>query len=314
MGPTVFVCLYSQVTPPPRGFAVVGAANCGNITGANGQAASCYRRLAPPAEPFQCPLPPPPSGLAVLLAGSAGSGAQMDQWALAAAAGPSARANLSSSWSTSLLLAPNDRNFPAGGLAALPAAAQGEGGRAAPGAVPGSCGLADADAEGLLTGIYGSAVGCLNTYDGMVEPGARLAMASTTIDRPSYGYPGLYNFFDPDNFLTLSAVLGAADPFLDEQVRRVLEQSGASLSASGELPHHFEGSSPVYAALSGEIMPGPNAFWLRTCLRYAAYSADIAWLRRYLPTLRHGLAYLQGMVNNSACLSNFLRVKMHASC
>jgi hypothetical protein len=88
-------------------------------------------------------------------------------------------------WSTWYQLAPNDRNFPAGGvLSAIP-------------------GMVDADIEGMLTAIYASAVGCLVTYDGQVDGSGALAMAAATIDRPSYGYPGMYNFFYPDNFLTL---------------------------------------------------------------------------------------------------------------
>ena len=56
-----------------------------------------------------------------------------------------------------------------------------------------------------------------NMATGGTEP---LAMAATTIDRPSYGYPDMYNFFDPDNFLTLSAVLGSGDPYLQQQVHK----------------------------------------------------------------------------------------------
>eukprot|EP01045_Picozoa_sp_COSAG04_P016143 COSAG04_NODE_1325_length_7211_cov_23.584505_3_plen_222_part_00 len=126
--------------------------------------------------------------------------------------------------------------------------------------------------------------------------------AATTIDRPSYGYPGMFNFFDPDNFLTLSAVLGAGDPFLSSQVRRVLEESGASISATGQVPHHFEYGSAVFSALSGATMPGPNSFWIRTCLRYAQYTGDLPWLRGYLPQMRHALGYLRSMVNSSVGL------------
>ena len=102
-----------------------------------------------------------------------------------------------------------------------------------------------------------------------------------------------------DNFLTLSAVLGAGDPFLSLQVRRVLEQSGGSLGPDGEVPHHFAGDQPVYSALSGATMPGPNSFWVRSCLRYAQYTGDVAWLRTYMPTMRLALGYLQGMVNGT---------------
>ena len=53
-----------------------------------------------------------------------------------------------------------------------------------------TAGIADQDIEALLTGIYGSAVGCLQTYNGSVVAGQDLAMAATTIDRPGRGYSG----------------------------------------------------------------------------------------------------------------------------
>ena len=53
-----------------------------------------------------------------------------------------------------------------------------------------TAGIADQDIEALLTGIYGSAVGCLQTYNGSVVAGQDLAMAATTIDRPGRGYAG----------------------------------------------------------------------------------------------------------------------------
>ena len=198
---------------------------------------------------------------------------------------PAANASLSGQWRTSWVLTPLNRNFPAGGLPAYPPTAAGNG----------SSGLPDDDVAAMLTGIYGSAAGCLVTAGGS-------GFAATTIDRPSYGYPGMFNFFDPDNFLTLSAVLGAGDPFLSSQVRRVLEQSGASISATGQVPHHFEYGSAVFSALSGATMPGPNSFWIRTCLRYAQYTGDLPWLRGYLPQMRHALGYLRSMVNSSVGL------------
>ena len=94
-------------------------------------------------------------------------------------------------WSTWHRLAPNDRNFPAGGVPVIinnPSADSNFGNLAS---VPAArSGLPEADIEGMLTGIYASAVGCLVTYDGQAEGGGALAVAATTIDRPSYGYPG----------------------------------------------------------------------------------------------------------------------------
>jgi hypothetical protein len=152
-----------------------------------GDGAWCFRRLRQPQ--YSCPVPPSPSGYAVVLAGSIGGA--LDTWAAYAQQRENDQLVANShthkitNWSTWYQLVPNDRNFPAGGV---------------PTATPG---MAEADIEGLLTGIYASAVGCLVTYDGQVDGSAALAMAATTIDRPSYGYAGMFNFFDPDNFLTL---------------------------------------------------------------------------------------------------------------
>lgn len=41
-------------------------------------------------------------------------------------------------------------------------------------------------------------------------------------------------------------MLGAGDPYLQEEVRRVIERSGEFLLPSGQLPHHFVGTKPVY--------------------------------------------------------------------
>ena len=97
-------------------------------------------------------------------------------------------------------------------------------------------------------------------------------------------------------------VLGAGDSYLNEQVRRVLEQSGSALTADGEVPHHFIGASPTYSALSHATMPGPNCFWVRTCLRYADMSGNITWLRGYLPTMRSALDHLRRNVNRTVGL------------
>ena len=62
------------------------------------------------------------------------------------------------------------------------------------------------DLEAMVTGIYGSSPGCLATFDNEVKDGERVAQIGTTINRPSRGYGGTYNYFDPDNFISLSAI------------------------------------------------------------------------------------------------------------
>ena len=41
--------------------------------------------------------------------------------------------------------------------------------------------------------------------------------------------PGTYNYFDPDNFFSMSALIYSGEPFLQEQARTVIERSGAWL-------------------------------------------------------------------------------------
>jgi hypothetical protein len=169
---------------------------CANISGADGGAsASCYRRDRSPSssQPFECPQPPPPSGLTVVLAGTL-PGAH-GVWAPAPPAPSTARAaaaaegadasvvdgmmpvGVGSSWRTWMLIAPANANFPAG-AASLPPSPSLSRSDTVGGGMPA------ADVEALLTGAYGSAVGCLCTYDGG-------GMAATTIDRPGRGYPGV---------------------------------------------------------------------------------------------------------------------------
>ena len=69
---------------------------------------------------------------------------------------------------TGMRLAPNNRNFPALALATGPNAN----------------GLQGDDLEAILTGIYGSAVGPLCTFDNGVVEGQRLAQASSSIHPP----------------------------------------------------------------------------------------------------------------------------------
>ena len=94
----------------------------------------------------------------------------------------------------------------------------------------------------------------------------------------------------------------------------LLHDSSLKHCFSEQVPHHFEGSSPVFSALSGATMPGPNSFWVRTCLRYAQYSGDLPWLRRYLPTVRRGLDYLRGSASSTAVFLSQTHLAVSISC
>jgi len=116
-------------------------------------------------------------------------------------------------WSEAFVIAPNDRNFPTAKLTTGP-------------------NLPEKDLEALLTGIYGSSPGCLCTYDNEVVEGMRIAQISPTIARPDRGYSGTYNYFDPDNFISLSAMIYSGDEYLQRQARDVLMRSGDFLKVT----------------------------------------------------------------------------------
>lgn len=68
------------------------------------------------------------------------------------------------------------------------------------------------DMRGFLTGIYASPVGCLCTHKNCVVDGQTLGQIGTSINRPDRGYANNYNFFDPDNYISTSALLFSMDP------------------------------------------------------------------------------------------------------
>lgn len=101
------------------------------------------------------------------------------------------------------------------------------------------------------------------------------------------GYNHTYNYFDPDNFFSITAMLYSGDPYLHQQVRTVIERSGNFIKReTGQMPHHFEGVTPTYLALSGETQTGPNTFWVLTALQYVMVTGDALWLSSHLDTLR----------------------------
>lgn len=185
-------------------------------------------------------------------------------------------------WQTSVDLAPNRFDFPVHGpFGDLETGEQ----------------IDAVNLQAMLTGIYGSPVGQLCTHDGCVVSGERVAQMATTIARPTYGYQGNYNFFDPDNYISTAALLFSGDPYLQEQVRTVLERNGDFINEKGQLPHHFQNATPTYQALSGETQTGPNVFWILSCFNYAKTTGDLEWLSSYMPKLRNASAFLFDMID-----------------
>jgi hypothetical protein len=117
------------------------------------------------------------------------------------------------------------------------------------------------------------------------------------------GYDGTYNYFDPDNFFSLSSMLYSGDAYLQEQVRQVVERTGTFMKPeNGQLPHHFNGIQPYYLALSGETQTGPNTFWTKTALRYAANTGNVEWLKSYMPTLRTAASFVFDLISETDSL------------
>ena len=114
-------------------------------------------------------------------------------------------------WTTTMTISANDRNFPATGVTTAYRAA----------------GLLEGDLEAMLSGIYATAVGCLVTFDGSVATGQSLGFASPTLATPLRSYSGHFNFFDPDCYFLIGALLVSGNPYLHSQARRVIEQSAA---------------------------------------------------------------------------------------
>mmetsp|Transcript_24693 Transcript_24693/g.49106 ORF Transcript_24693/g.49106 Transcript_24693/m.49106 type:complete len:883 (-) Transcript_24693:20-2668(-) len=148
------------------------------------------------------------------------------------------------------------------------------------------------DLRAFLTGIYASPVGCICTHVNCVVPGSALGQIGTSIQRPDRGYSDNYNFFDPDNYISTSALLFSMDPYLQAEVKKILLRNGDLMLPSGQLPHHFSYDQPQYQALSGEIQTGPNVFWVLSCFQYAKTTGDVDWLQSYMPTLRNATNFL----------------------
>jgi len=223
----------------------------------------------------------------VLAAGFAAGGAQLDTWMLGWHGLAASPVTLGPGWNHSLRLGVNSLDFP---VATLPG--------------PEELSMPRDDIHALLMGVYASPVGALCTHDNEVEAGTRVAQIATTIARPDRGYSGTYNFFDPDNYISTSAMLLLGDPYVSGQVRAVLERSGAFLTAEGQLPHHFDGTKPVYQALSGEIQTGPNVFWILSCINYAESAQDLDWLRGYMPTLRLASSFLFDLIDEDVGMAS----------
>lgn len=172
------------------------------------------------------------------------------------------------------------------------------------------------DMRAILTSVYGSTYGALHSYD--FSPESRIAPCINYRGDVCYG--GLYNFFDPDSFLSISAMLYTFDPAVHAEARTLLETNALYFCTAetpvscepGQAIHHFTPNcdfdpscyctnSPLhplvqdcvtFQAISGAIQTGPNIFWTLSALRYAAISGNYTWLNQYAPTIRNSMSFL----------------------
>lgn len=176
------------------------------------------------------------------------------------------RVTAGETWTVNDTIAVNNADFPVGNLP------------------PGSNLPAD-DLRALYTAIYASSAGALVTYG---LPGE----TATTLATPWRDYPHGHNFYDPDTWMAVSALVYSGDRYLQRQARTIIDKTGAHILSNGQVPHHFVDTTPSYVAISGATMTGPNIFWIASALQYARATGDYDWLRARMPLLERALGYL----------------------
>jgi hypothetical protein len=84
--------------------------------------------------------------------------------------------------------------------------------------------MPELDMRSFLTGVYANPVGCLQSYydlrDGTIAP---------TVSHPDVGYSPNTNFFDPDNYISVSAMMYSGDPYLMKEVKKVIERTAETM-------------------------------------------------------------------------------------
>ncbi|KAL0490443.1 4-hydroxy-tetrahydrodipicolinate reductase [Acrasis kona] len=143
----------------------------------------------------------------------------------------------------------------------------------------------------LYTAVYASPAGALVSYQfpsGVISP---------TVAYPNRGYWPLFNFYDPDSWFSISAMMYVSDPYINNECRKMLETSAKLVQPDGQLPHHFIGDGdhdlrPTFEAISGATQTGPNIFWALSALQYVKNSGDYEWLKKQADTIRLVIKYI----------------------
>ena len=203
-----------------------------------------------------------------------------------------------SMWNISMTITPNDLDFPTGDIPTNPDLL-----------------LPLRDIQSIYTAVYASPVGAFASHD--CHPLGRLRPC---LSSPGGCYGGSYNFFDPDSFLSISALVIPDDKYLYEEVKKVIETSGKficiidipGVCKKGQIPHHlvdsckgigsckcFENICVTYAALSGAVQTGPNMFWILSVIKYAEFSGSYDWLKNMQKTIEDAFNFLMSFFNES---------------
>ena len=96
----------------------------------------------------------------------------------------------------------------------------------------------------------------------------------TPFRRPEPSYEGNYNFFDPDCFLTVSALVHSGVEYLHKEVRLMLERTVQDVRSDGLMPHHLK-TEGVFACCVHSPSP-PLPFYLLSAS--CAFSQSLVYI------------------------------------
>lgn len=135
------------------------------------------------------------------------------------------------------------------------------------------------------------------------EPPVLALIADEQLHPRRSNYNNQYNFWDPSGYFHIANLLASGEQRLIADARRILDTVAFAQNAdSGQLPHHFNGATPVFTAISGATLPATNLFWLKAALRYVAETGDVAWLQSRLGVINNAGTFLLHQIPEGASL------------
>lgn len=159
-----------------------------------------------------------------------------------------------------------------------------------------------------MQAVYGSPAGALVSLDWAPE-----GRISPCVAHPDRCYDNTFNYFDPDSYLSISALLYSGDSNLIEESRKLIETTGCHIClpgmeklncSIGQIPHHFVGKNVTFRALSGATQTGPNIFWTLSALQVAKATANMSWIESQLWRIRLSVSFLLRYFNATYGLIN----------